>query len=184
MSNSKKIQINSIKPTIISFIGMMGSGKTKMGKSLSKYINYNFYDIDEIIEQKFKMTITKIFQKFGEKVFREKERIIIKNKIQNIILNDECAIVSLGGGGFEHYDTRKLLLKKTFVIWLDCPIDILLNRLGDAKTRPMLQGNITHNLNGLLKKRKKNYNEAHMKFDTSTNSSKQIIMKIKEHFNV
>ena len=109
MNNSKKIQINSIKPTIISFIGMMGSGKTKMGKSLSKYINYNFYDIDEIIEQKFKMTITKIFQKFGEKVFREKERIIIKNKIQNIVVNDECAVVSLGGGGFEHYDTRKLL---------------------------------------------------------------------------
>ena len=48
----------------------------------------------------------------------------------------------------------------------------------------MLQGNITQNLNGLLKKRKKNYNEAHMKFDTSTNSSKQIIMKIKEKLNV
>ena len=90
-----------------------------------------------------------------KKFLEKKKELLSKNKIQNIVLNDESAVVSLGGGGFEHYDTRKLLLKKTFVIWLDCPIDILLNRLGDAKTRPMLQGNITHNLNGLLKKRKK-----------------------------
>ncbi len=184
MNNSTRNLKTSPKPKIISFIGMMGSGKTKIGESLSKNINYSFYDIDEIIEKKYKLTITEIFENFGEKVFREEEKVIIQNKIKNIVSNCEMAVVSLGGGGFDNSDTRKLLLNTTIVIWLDCPTEILLNRLGDAKTRPMLKGNISESLNNLLKKRKKNYNEAHLKFDTSTFSSKQIIMKIKDRFNV
>tara|TARA_Y100001970_G_C13832062_1_gene650226 strand:- start:116 stop:670 length:555 start_codon:yes stop_codon:yes gene_type:complete len=183
--NNSKTNVSIIqKPIIISFIGMMASGKTKIGKKVSKHFNFTFYDIDEIIEKKYKMTVTKIFKNLGEKTFREEERFVIKNKIKSIILNNENAIVSLGGGGFDNTDTRKFLLNSSFVIWLDCPVEILINRIGDTKNRPMLRGNISQSLSKLMEKRKKYYNKAHIKFDTSIYSSKQIIMKIKEKLNV
>ena len=183
MNNSNKNHLTLVKPIIISFIGMMGSGKTKIGKKISQRLNYKFYDIDTIIEKKNKMKISTIFENFGESFFRDEEMKTISRKIKKIHLQKENTIISLGGGGFENISTRKLLLDTTFVVWLDCPLNVLMQRVGNAKNRPMLKDKILDNLSTLLKKRKNNYNEAHIKFDTSKCSSEHIIKKIKEQFN-
>ena len=184
MNNPNKKSLIKIKPTIISFIGMMGSGKTKIGKNISQNLNYSFYDVDNIIEKKFKMKTSKIFEKYGEKIFRFEEKSTILKKIKKIHLQKKNSIISLGGGGFENIETRKLLLNKSYVIWLDCPLEVLVKRVGNAKNRPMLKGNIVKSLTKLLQKRKKNYDKAHLKFDTSQLTYEQIIINIKENFNV
>ena len=90
--NNSKTNVSIIqKPIIISFIGMMASGKTKIGKKVSKHFNFTFYDIDEIIEKKYKMTVTKIFKNLGEKTFTWRHWIF--NAKSGILLAEAEALV-------------------------------------------------------------------------------------------
>ena len=125
----------------ITLVGMMGTGKSKFGRLIANNLNFNFYDIDSLIEKRFKITIKLIFQKYGELFFREVEKETIKNLIFKINKNNEKVIISLGGGGFDNSETRKLLLNNTFVIWLNTPLNILVQRVGDGSKRPMIKGN-------------------------------------------
>ena len=178
MFKNKKFKFSSIQPKIISLIGMMGAGKTQFGKFLSKKLDYQFYDIDMNIQQKFKHTINEIFEKYGEEFFRDEEKKIISFIFKKIIRERKNSIVSLGGGGFNNQKTQQLLLSNSFVIWLSCPIEILVKRIGDGKDRPMLNSNIKENLEKLLKTREKFYNKAHFKLDTAENSVKEMSSKI------
>ena len=81
MINNKIFKNKSNKVKIISLIGMMGSGKSKFGSFLSKKLDYKFYDIDNLIEQRFNKTITEIFESHGEDIFRDEEKK--NNSIRN-----------------------------------------------------------------------------------------------------
>ena len=178
MLNNKKIEFNTNQPKVISLIGMMGTGKTKFGKFLSKKLKYEFYDIDMKIQQKLKQNINEIFENFGEAFFRNEEKKVTTFIINEIIKEKKNSIVSLGGGGFDNKKTRQLLLSNSFVIWLSCPVEILVKRIGDGKERPMLNNNIKEKIEKLLKKRENFYNKAHFKLDTSTNSINEMSSKI------
>jgi len=170
--------VNSNK--IITFIGMMGTGKSKFGRLIAKNFNFTFYDIDSLIEKKFNNTIKDLFQNNGEKFFRKVEESIIKELIFTISQTNQSSVISLGGGAFDNLSTRTLLLKSSHVIWLNTPVETLISRVGDGSKRPMIRGNIKKSISALLKKRIKYYSLCHDQLNTDKLNQNQIIEKIIE----
>ena len=122
---------------------------------IANILKYNFYDIDHMIEKKFKITIKQLFQKHGEVFFRKIEKKTIRDLILKINKNREKVIISLGGGGFDDKKIRDLLLSNTNVIWLNTPVDVLVQRVGDGSKRPMIKGKTRDSILQLLKIRTK-----------------------------
>ena len=176
----KQIYPNINNSKIISFIGMMGTGKSKFGRLIAKSYNFNFYDIDLLIEKKFGNTIIALFKEYGEKFFRTEEENIIKKLIFTISQSNKNSVISLGGGGFDNENTRTLLLKKSHVIWLNTPVETLVNRVGNGSKRPMIKGDVKKSISELLKKRIKYYSLCHDQLNTNNLSQNQIIDKISE----
>jgi len=162
----------------VTLIGMMGTGKSKFGRLVANILKFSFYDIDHLIEKKFKMTIKELFQKHGELFFRQIEKKTIKDLILKINKNNEKVIISLGGGGFDNKDTRKLLLKNTNVIWLNTPINVLVERVGNGYKRPMIKGNTRDSIVQLLEKRTKFYSLCHNEVNTNGLSQNQVTEKL------
>ena len=163
---------------LITLIGMMGTGKTKFGYLVAKKLNFNFYDTDAIIEKKLNLPIKDIFTIHGELFFRKNEKEEIYSIINHAKISKEKAVISIGGGAFDNLYTRNLLLKNTKVIWLNTPIDILIDRVGDGSKRPMLKGDIKTSINAILQKRIKYYILSNYKLDTDQLSKKEITDKI------
>ncbi len=171
MLNFEEINPNYDKVTLI---GMMGTGKSKFGHKISNILKFNFYDIDHMIEQEFNMTIKEFFQIHGELVFRKVEKKTICDLILKINKNKEKVIISLGGGGFDNEETRNLLLNNTHVIWLNTPVDILVQRVRDGSKRPMIKGETRDSILQLLKIRTKYYSLGHNQINTDKLDQNQI----------
>ena len=179
MLKKKKLNLSSINNSkIITFIGMMGTGKSKFGRLIAKNLNFNFYDIDLLIEQKLNKSIKTIFEENGENFFRRSEENTIEELIFNILQSNESSVISLGGGAFDNVNTRTLLLKRSHVIWLNTPIEKLVDRVGDGSNRPMINENVNKSISELLKKRVKYYSLCHDQLNTNKLNQNQIIEKI------
>lgn len=116
-------------------VGMMGSGKTTVGKRLAGRLHWPFVDADAEIERAAAMPIAEIFSRFGEAHFRDGERRVIAR-----LLDDGHRVIATGGGAFVDPDTRALILKKGTAIWLDADIPTLAARVGRRSHRPLLVG--------------------------------------------
>ena len=162
----------------VTLIGMMGTGKSKFGRLVANNLNFNFYDVDSLIEKQLKTTIKEVFEKYGEPFFRKVEEETIKKLVFQIRENNEKVIISIGGGGFDNEETRELLINNTNVIWLNTPTNILVERIGNGSKRPMIKGDVKESINKLLKKRTKFYSLSHHQIDTSKLSQNQILEKI------
>ena len=137
------------------FLGMMGSGKTTLGKIVSKKLNKEFIDIDQLIEIQEGMTISDIFQKKGESFFRKfEERISIQN------LKKSNSVISLGGGAFINKKIQKEVLKNHISIWLKWDNKILINRIKNSQKRPIAIQLDDIDLNKLIDDRSKIYSKA------------------------
>ena len=152
----------------IVLIGMMGSGKSTIGKILSKTLKLNFIDTDILIEKKCGLKIKKIFDKYGEKYFREKEEKIVLN----ILSNDKApCVLALGGGAFLNKKLQKIILKKTISVWLDTNLELIYKRCKKSNKRPLLYESndkkIKKTIKNLLKIRNPIYSKA--KFVVKTN---------------
>lgn len=158
----------------VTLIGMMGSGKSKFGRQVANILKFNFYDVDHMIEKEFNMTIKELFQKHGEFYFRRIEKKTINNLILKINENKEKVIISLGGGGFDDKETRKLLLENTNVIWLNTSLDVLVQRVGDGSKRPMIKGKTRESIMQLLNIRTKYYSQCHNQIDTDKLNQNQV----------
>ena len=163
---------------LTTIIGMMGAGKSKLGYIVSKSLNVNFYDIDDLIEKDLNTSIKELFKSHGEAYFRRVEEAKIKIVINNAISRNEKAIVSIGGGAFDNQHSRELLLKNTKVIWLNVPTDILIKRIGDGSKRPMIKGNIEKSITEILSKRVKYYSLSHHQLNAYNLTQKQITEKM------
>lgn len=163
---------------LTTIIGMMGAGKSKLGYIVSKSLNVNFYDIDDLIEKDLNTSIKELFKSHGEAYFRRVEEAKIKIVINNAISKNEKAIVSIGGGAFDNQHSRELLLKNTKVIWLNVPTDILIKRIGDGSKRPMIKGNIEKSITEILSKRVKYYSLSHHQLNAYNLTQKQITKKM------
>ena len=163
---------------LTTIIGMMGAGKSKLGYIVSKSLNVNFYDIDDLIEKDLNTSIKELFKSHGEAYFRRVEEAKIKIVINNAISRNEKAIVSIGGGAFDNQHSRELLLKNTKVIWLNVPTDILIKRIGDGSKRPMIKGNVEKSITEILSKRVKYYSLSHHQLNAYNLTQKQITEKM------
>lgn len=163
---------------LTTIIGMMGAGKSKLGYIVSKSLNVNFYDIDDLIEKDLNTSIKELFKSHGEAYFRRVEEAKIKIVINNAISRNEKAIISIGGGAFDNQHSRELLLKNTKVIWLNVPTDILIKRIGDGSKRPMIKGNIEKSITEILSKRVKYYSLSHHQLNAYNLTQKQITKKM------
>ena len=172
--------MNKINKKNICIMGLMGSGKSIVGKDLSKYLNLKFYDTDKEIELKAKKSINAIFQEEGEVYFRK-----IEEKICLELLSDNNCIISLGGGSIINKNIRKAIKKYSYSIYLKVEIYNLLNRLQSSKKRPLLSDNKKKRevLVNLYKERRRFYEEAD--FIVHNNKDKiQVLEKIKTELNL
>ena len=149
--------LTKIKKKNICIMGLMGSGKSIIGKDLSKYLNLNFFDTDKEIELTTKKSISKIFEENGELYFRN-----IEVKVCTELLNLENCVISLGGGSIINKEIRKVIKKNSYSIYLQVNLDNLLKRLKSSKKRPLLnkKQNKRDILENLYNNRRKFYEEA------------------------
>ena len=152
----------------------MGVGKSTIGKILAKKLNYNFVDVDKLIESKENLSINLIFKHKGESYFRKIEYKVILSELKN-----NNSVISLGGGAFLNNAIRKNAKKLSTSFWLDVPVEELIKRLKKNKKRPLL---LNKNLSETVKKiyfdRKKIYNEADYRIKCNSLRSGEIANKI------
>ena len=131
---------------IILLVGLMGSGKTSVGKRLAKKLNLPFVDGDQEIEKAAGLSLVDVLKCFGEEEYRAGEKRVMKRLLQG----NPCVLAS-GGGSFVADQTRALAKLHAITIWLKADIDVLYNRTAGRKHRPFLEGDDSHLKNKLEK---------------------------------
>ncbi len=163
----------------IVLVGLMGAGKTTIGKELAKQLSYKFADTDELIEQQENCKITDIFSDKGEEYFRN-----LENKICKKLSGKENLIISTGGGMIQNIDNFKKLQVNGFIVYLQASHTVLYDRIKQETHRPLLK---THNplekLSDLLKTREKNYKLANFSINTENMSIEEITTKIIKEYH-
>ena len=157
------------------FLGMMGSGKTTLGKIVSKKLNKNFIDIDHEIEIREKMKISELFLKKGEPFFRKLEE---KISLQN--LKKKNTVISLGGGAFINKKIQSEVLKNHISFWLKWDNKNLIKRIKNSQKRPIAIQLSDNDLNKLIDKRSKIYAKANYQIKCDKLSKIEIVNKIME----
>jgi shikimate kinase len=115
-------------------VGLMGVGKSTVGRRLAARLHLPFVDADREIEQAAGLSIPDIFARFGEEGFRDGERRVIAR-----LIDGRPKVIATGGGAFMNEDTRTLILARATAIWLDADIDVLVERVGRRDDRPLLR---------------------------------------------
>ena len=157
-------------------LGMMGVGKTTLGKIVAKRKTLKFIDTDAVIETKNAMTIQDIFKKKGEKFFRTEE----KREILKLLKIKDC-VIALGGGAFMDTDIRKNILKNEISVWLDVDIETLVKRTKRNRKRPLLGNeNNKEKINKIYLQRNNIYELAKYKITCNKLSKEDIVKKITE----
>lgn len=165
----------------IALIGFMGSGKTTVGKVLAKSLDMKFIDIDRAISCREKKTIPEIFEEFGETYFRDLERKIIEEESV-----DNNIVISTGGGAIIDNVNIKNLKLSSFVVFLDCDVNTIYERVKRSKHRPLLLNcdNLLEYIEDLHSKRQLLY-EISSDFSIKINSNTNIydsVEKIKNAY--
>ena len=117
-------------------IGLMGAGKSTIGKRLAQMLGLSFIDADAEIETVSRMTIPELFEAYGEPEFRDLERRVIKR-----ILRNGPQVLATGGGAFMNEATRRAIAKAGISVWLRAELDVLMERVSRKGNRPLLKTN-------------------------------------------
>ena len=158
----------------IALVGMMGCGKTTIGKLIAKDLNFSFIDTDELIVEKENRSINKIFEENGEEFFREIETSILLKT-----LNNDNQIISTGGGIIKKDKNIKLLKEKSIVIYLEADDKTLYERVKNNKDRPLLNvDDMQEKITTLLKERENKYKQAHHTISTTNKEPNNIAKEI------
>lgn len=160
----------------IVLVGLMGAGKTSLGKRLAKLSGMTFVDSDTEIEKAAGCSIPEIFDRFGEAEFRAGERRVLER-----ILEGEPAVVATGGGAFMDPTTRGLIRKKAISIWLRADLETLVRRTKRRDDRPLLKaGDPRDVLKRLIDERYPVYAEADIVLDVDDESPKEATERLIE----
>jgi shikimate kinase len=167
----------TLKKTV-ALVGMMGAGKTSIGKRLAARLEVPFADADHEIEAAADMTVAEIFAKYGEPEFRRLERSVIAR-----LLHDRPYVLATGGGAYMDEATRTAMKASAYTIWLKAPIDILLGRVRKRQehdqTRPLLNnGDIRTTLENLSAVREPVYAQADMMLESGDEPHGVLVDKI------
>ena len=155
-------------------LGMMGVGKSALGKTVAKKLNLEFVDTDLNIEKKCSMKIWEIFKNKGEDFFRFEEE---KEALE--CLKKNKTVIALGGGAFMNKNIRSLILKNSLSFWLDLNLNIINKRVKWSKKRPLLKNvNNQKKMRDLYYKRKNIYKLANNKIKCDSLEKENIVKKI------
>ncbi|PTX99780.1 shikimate kinase [Verrucomicrobia bacterium LW23] len=160
----------------ITLLGMMGAGKSSVGRELSQLLRRPFYDSDFEIERSTRMTIPDIFAKRGEPWFRDREAQIIAD----IVEETQPVVLSIGGGAFVRDTTRALLLRDTITVYLRATLPSLLARLHGGHGRPLLSSSedLTTRLTTLMETRGPLYSQAALLIDTDDAQPREVARRV------
>ena len=160
---------------IISLVGMMGVGKTSVGKFLADKLGYKFIDLDKYIEKAEDKKVTQIFNENGEAHFRFLE----KKYVSEIVKSHDDLVFSLGGGSFISKDIRDILKNVSKVVWLNCASEEIFKRTKNEKHRPLLaDDNSLEKIKKILEERTKYYKQAHFHINTDNKSVSEVCNEI------
>lgn len=160
------------KPIVL--VGLMGVGKTTVGRRLAAHLGCSFVDSDEAIVEAARLSISEIFDAFGERYFRDGERRVIAR-----LLDEGRGVIATGGGAFCQEETRAMILDKALAVWLDCDIDVLVERTGRRDTRPLLRGaDRRETLMRLAEERRPLYAKAHLHVRAGTGTHTRAVAAI------
>jgi shikimate kinase len=163
-----------IEKTIV-LVGLMGAGKTSIGRRLAKELNIEFRDSDQEIEKKVGCSVAEIFEGFGENYFRQVER----ETIHDLLTNATPHVLATGGGAFMDAETRELIKEEGLSIWLRAAIDVLLDRVSRNDNRPLLnRGNPREILEKLIEVRYPIYAEADLVVDSDSGPHFKVVEQI------
>lgn len=123
-----------LQDRVIVFVGLMGAGKTAIGKRVAQLLGLPFVDSDHEIEAVSRMTIPELFETYGEPEFRALEQRVIER-----LLREGPCVVSTGGGAFMNAQTRNAIAARGVSLWLKAELDLLMERVGRNQNRPLLK---------------------------------------------
>ena len=145
------------RPVVL--VGLMGAGKSTVGRRLAAMLGRSFVDADDEIEEAAQRKVAEIFEQFGEAYFRDGERRVIARLIE-----ESGGVIATGGGAFVDNETRALILDRAIAVWIDCDIDTLVERTSRRNHRPLLRnGDPKEILTRLHEQRRGFYSQAQIR---------------------
>ena len=160
----------------IVLVGLMGVGKSTVGRRLAKRLGVPFVDSDSAIEDAAGYSPAEIFERYGEQDFRDGERRLVAR-----LVDGEIRVIATGGGAYVDPRTREMLNDRTITIWLDAPVDILADRTSRRDTRAQLrQGNAKDTLERLSLERRSFYEQAHIHVKSGDGAHRDVVDAILE----
>lgn len=157
----------------IALVGLMGAGKSTVGRRLAKRLGLPFVDTDREIEAGAGLSIAEIFERFGEAHFRDGERRVVARLIEG-----PPKVIATGGGAFMDGAIRALILERCIAIWLSADVDILARRASRRGGRPLLNGDPVAALRALAEVRDPVYAEAHLTVSTAPAGHERAVSRI------
>ena len=158
----------------IVLVGLMGAGKSTVGRRLAKRLGLPFVDSDAEIEEAAGTTAADLFERYGETDYRDGERRLVARLIDGTV-----RVIATGGGAYVDPRTRQLLNERAITVWLDAPVEVLTERTGRRDTRPLLRnGNRSATLVRLSEQRQPMYAEAHIRILSGTGAHSQVVETI------
>ena len=158
----------------IVLVGLMGAGKSTVGRRLAKRLGLPFVDTDAAIEDATGHRWGELFERYGEADYRDGERRLVAR-----IVDGEVRVISTGGGVFVDPETRELLNSQAITVWLDAPVDVLADRTARRDTRPLLRdGDAKQTLEQLSKQEVPSYAEAHIHIKSGGGAHKDVVEAI------
>jgi shikimate kinase len=160
----------------IVLVGLMGAGKSTIGRGLAKRLDLPFADADEEIERAADRSIAEIFDRFGEALFRDVERRVVARLVEGA-----PKVIATGGGAFVDETTRALVLARCVAVWLDADPATLAGRVGRRAHRPLLRGQDAFALlEDLARRRNAVYAEAHLRVRSDDAPHDRVVGRIVE----
>ncbi|NJC06669.1 shikimate kinase [Sphingomonas kaistensis] len=159
----------------IVLVGLMGAGKSTVGRRLARRLGLPFVDSDTEIEDAAGLSAGEVFQRFGERDFRDGERRVVARLAEGPV-----RVIATGGGAFVNDGTRALLNAKCITVWLDAPVRLLTERTARRpETRPMLtNGSRAETLARLDAERRPAYSEAHIRVTSDGSAHGEVVERI------
>ena len=152
-------------------VGLMGAGKSTVGRRLARRLSLPFVDSDVAIEEASGRTTAELFERYGEQDFRDGERRLVARLVDGTV-----RVIATGGGAFIDPRTRQLLNDRAITVWLDAPIDVLAERTGRRNNRPLLRkGDRGETLARLADERGPMYSEAHIRIRSGAGAHSDVV---------